>query len=126
MDYKLLAKECEALSYRDKFRLAQLLIQLARKEEENENPSQKNGFEPKFVKDNNEGGNSLQYIMDRIAKLRPKKKKTLMNAIKSMHQFQGGISEEGQERIIRELENYKFLIVEQNDKINYLNIDKKN
>ena len=122
MNYKLIAKECESLSYRDKFRLAQLLIQLARKEEENENPCKRDELEQKIGKDKNENGNSLQYIMDRIAKLRPKKKKTLLNAIKSMYQFQGGVSEEDQERIIRELENHKFLKVEQNDRIYYSNV----
>jgi len=34
MTYDELSKQAEQLSYRDKFRLAQLLIQLARKEEE--------------------------------------------------------------------------------------------
>lgn len=34
MNYTDLSREAESLSYRDKFRLAQLLIQLARKEEE--------------------------------------------------------------------------------------------
>lgn len=38
MDYGELAKLCEQLSYRDKFRLAQHLIQLARQEEEERNP----------------------------------------------------------------------------------------
>ncbi len=36
MKYEEIAKKCEGLSYRDKFRLAQLLIQLARKQEEEE------------------------------------------------------------------------------------------
>lgn len=41
MKYEEIAKECENLSYRDKLRLAQLLIQLARKEEEEEYPIQR-------------------------------------------------------------------------------------
>ncbi len=41
MTYSELAKEIEQLSYRDKFRLAQLLIQLARKEEEEQNPERR-------------------------------------------------------------------------------------
>jgi hypothetical protein len=36
--YSELSREIEQLSYRDKFRLGQLLIQLARKEEEEQNP----------------------------------------------------------------------------------------
>lgn len=39
--YSELSREIEKLSYRDKFRLAQLLIQLARKEEEEQNPEQR-------------------------------------------------------------------------------------
>ena len=38
MNYEKIAKECESLTYRDKLRLAQLLIQLGRKEEEEEYP----------------------------------------------------------------------------------------
>jgi len=41
MTYDELSKQTEQLSYRDKFRLAQLLIQLARKEEEEEHPEQR-------------------------------------------------------------------------------------
>ena len=41
MTYSELSREIEQLSYRDKFRLAQLLIQLARKEEEEQNPEQR-------------------------------------------------------------------------------------
>ena len=39
MTYNELSKEIQQLSYRDKFRLAQLLIQLARKEEEEQKPA---------------------------------------------------------------------------------------
>jgi hypothetical protein len=38
MTYDEIALACEQLNYRDKFRLSQLLIQIARKEEENANP----------------------------------------------------------------------------------------
>jgi len=41
MTYEILSKQMEQLSYRDKFRLAQLLIQLARKEEEETRPERK-------------------------------------------------------------------------------------
>lgn len=45
MTYDVIVIACEQLSYRDKLRLAQLLIQTARKEEENANPQ--NRSEPK-------------------------------------------------------------------------------
>ena len=41
MAYNELSKQAEQLSYRDKLRLAQLLIQLARKEEEEQNPEKR-------------------------------------------------------------------------------------
>ena len=41
LTYSELSREIEQLSYRDKFRLAQLLIQLARKEEDEQNPEQR-------------------------------------------------------------------------------------
>ena len=41
MTYNELSKEIQQLNYRDKFRLAQLLIQLARKEEEEQNPQRR-------------------------------------------------------------------------------------
>ena len=38
MGYEEISEQAERLGYRDKLRLAQLLIQLARKEEEEHNP----------------------------------------------------------------------------------------
>ena len=43
MTYDEISKEIGRLSYRDKFRLAQLLIQKARKEEEEQTPTQRQG-----------------------------------------------------------------------------------
>ncbi|CAN2042306.1 hypothetical protein GMMP15_750004 [Candidatus Magnetomoraceae bacterium gMMP-15] len=42
LTYQEISKACEVLGYRDKLRLAQLLIQLARKEEEIQNPQKRN------------------------------------------------------------------------------------
>ncbi len=125
MKYDEIAKECEELKYRDKLRLAQLLIQLARKEEEIENPANRSQLNQKSqIVPNEEPTNdidSIQYVMDRIAKLRPSKKKTLINSIKAMYQFQGGVSEEDLEKIIKDLEKRKFLKVGQNNRITYRN-----
>ena len=41
MTYDDVSRQAEQLSYRDKLRLAQLLIQLARKEEEEQNPEKR-------------------------------------------------------------------------------------
>ncbi|MFM6402425.1 MAG: hypothetical protein ACKPFF_37590, partial [Planktothrix sp.] len=47
MTYDEIASLCEQLGYRDKLRLAQLLIQLARKEEETQNPQSRIESNPK-------------------------------------------------------------------------------
>ena len=113
MKYDEITKECEILSYRDKLRLAQLLIQLARKEEEIENPAKRNNLKANSKLEINDEPTkdilSIQYVMDRIAKLRPSKKASLINSIKAMYQFQGGVSDEDQEKIIVDLQKRKFL-----------------
>ena len=97
MNYDVIALACEQLSYRDKLRLAQLLIQAARKEEENTNP--KNRTEPEPVKkvkstpDSPKEKITIEYVIERLLKLRPVKKTSLSNSIKAMYQFQGGISD---------------------------------
>lgn len=122
MEYNEIAKICEDLSYRDKFRLAQFLIQLARKEEEVQNPQrrvadEKGGYCKKTAVPET---NSIEYVMERIGKLRPTKKKTLLNSIYAMYQFQGGVSEADQEAIIAELQKRKFLKVDADGKVVYL------
>jgi hypothetical protein len=125
MNYNEIAKECETLKYRDKLRLAQLLIQLARREEEIENPAKRNQLNPKSQKVPNDEPtkdiDSIQYVMDRLTKLQPAKKKSLINSINAMYQYQGGVSEQDLEKIIRDLKKRKFLKVEQNNRVTYLN-----
>ncbi len=88
MEYDEIAKHCESLGYRDKFRLSQLLIQLARKEEEIQNPQTRNNLKVKVTKQISDEPetdiNSIQYVIDRLAKLRPSKKKSLLNSIAAM------------------------------------------
>lgn len=123
MTYDVIALACEQLSYRDKLRLAQLLIQTARKEEENTNPQ--NRSEPNAVKTekSNEGSlkeaDAIEYVVERLLKLKPVKKQSLINSIKAMFQFQGGISDSDIDKIISELEKGKHIKVEQN-KVFYL------
>lgn len=125
MTYDVIALACEKLSYRDKLRLAQLLIQTARKEEETGNPQART--EPKPVVNNAMGKEAVPqnskeivgYVIERLLKLKPAKKGSLVNSIKSMFQFQGGISDSDIEKIISELEKRKVLKIEQN-KVSYL------
>ena len=116
MTYDEIVKHCEGLEYRDKLRLAQLLLQTGRKEEEIQNPKNRNNIKagkPELVSnDATEDINSIQYVMDRIAKLRPAKKKSLLNSISAMYQFQGAISDKDQEAIVKRLEDADFLKIE--------------
>lgn len=123
MKYDEIVNHCEILGYRDKLRLSQLLIQLARKEEEFQNPQNRSNFVENKAKTTTELAtdiNSIQYVIERLNKLRPSKKKTLMNSIRAMYQFQGAISEEDQEIIIDKLEKKKFLKIESNNRVTYL------
>jgi hypothetical protein len=60
--YSELSREIGQLSYRDKFRLAQLLIQLARKKEEEQNPAQRQKRVPSARLD----PELVQFVADRL------------------------------------------------------------
>ncbi len=117
MNYDVIALACEQLSYRDKLRLAQLLIQTARKEEEAENPQNRTEppvkkTAPKIVEETEI--DTIKYVTERLVKLKPVKVKSLTNSIKSMFQFQGGISDSDVEDIISELQKRKHIAVNNN------------
>ena len=124
MKYDEIVEQCEALEYRDKLRLAQLLLQLGRKEEEIQNPEKRNNLETGKSElidvGPTENISSIQYVIDRIAKLRPAKKKALLNSIRAMYQFQGAISDEDQEAIVLKLEKAGFLKVQSDNRVVYL------
>ena len=107
MTYSELSREIEQLSYRDKFRLAQLLIQLARKEEEEQNPDQRQKRGPSAQLD----PELVQFVADRLRKLKPSKKKALFNSIATMFQFQGGISDRDKEKIFSQLHKARHIDV---------------
>lgn len=112
MKYDEIAKKCETLSYRDKFRLAQLLIQLGRKEEEEEYPVQR-------VSKSLTTDEQVQYVAERLLKLRPAKKSTVLNSITAMFQFQGSIQESDKEKIIKELQKRKVITISENGRVTY-------
>ena len=122
MDYDLIALACEKLTYRDKLRLVQFLVQLTGKEEENinlqkvvqEKVSEKDQIHGESVK----RSNTIEYIEERISKLKPLRRKSLINSIKTMFQFNGGISDSDIDQIIAELQKRKFFKIEQ-DRIVY-------
>lgn len=110
MKYDEILKKCENLNYRDKLHLAQSLIQIVIKEEENDNLEQI---------DRSNDINSIEYITKRLAKLKPTKIKSLINSIDAMFQFHGGISDDEKEKIVNKLKKINFLKIE-NNKIVYL------
>lgn len=121
MDYEAIALACERLDYRDKLRLAQLLIQTARKEEENLNPQErivelKHSVSAELVEQKEI--NTIFYVYERLIKLRPSRVKTLNNSIKSMFQFQGGISEPEVDEIVNKLQQKKLVRI-LNNKVEY-------
>jgi len=115
MTYDQMSKQLEQLSYRDKFRLAQLLIQLARKEEEEAHPKRRQTTTPTAKLD----PDLIQYVADRLRKLKPSKKEKLFNSIGAMFQFQGGISDRDKERIFSELHKARHIDIGKNGRIQY-------
>jgi hypothetical protein len=113
VDYDEIAALCGQLSYRDKFRLAQLLIQLARKEEEEKKPD---GRKPRI-----EDSPTIEYVTERLLKSKPAKKVALFNFIGAMFQFQGGISDSDKEAIVSELQKRKLLSVDSSGRVSYQN-----
>lgn len=115
MTYNDIAKQAETLSYRDKLRLAQALIQLARKEEEDQNPDKRAPSTAKASAD----PEMLQYVAERLRKLKAGKKEGVLNSIGAMFQFQGGISDEDKERLFTDLVKKKLILVGENGRITY-------
>jgi hypothetical protein len=117
MTYDELVKDIEQLSYRDKFRLAQLLIQLARKEEEEHNPGKRQTSGPATKLD----PEPIKYVAN-MRKLRPSKKEALFNSIGAKFQFQGGISNGDKEKIFSELQKRRHIVVEENGRVKYAEV----
>ena len=115
MNYNELSKQAEQLSYRDKLRLAQLLIQLARKEEEEQNPEKREIATASAPSD----PELVQYVADRLKKLKPSKKETLLNSIGAMFQFQGGISDSDKEKLFSELLKKRHITIAENNRVHY-------
>lgn len=115
MTYNDLSEAVTSLSYRDKFRLAQLLIQLARKEEEEQYPQQRAPAAAGL----GSPSELTAYVTERIKKLRPSKKDALLNSINAMFQFQGGISEQDREKVVAELQKQHHITIDCNNRVAY-------
>ena len=115
MTYESVTKEAELLGYRDKLRLAQLLIQLARKEEEQSKPDARQPAASSGPSD----PELIQYVAARLGKLKPSKKDAVLNSIGAMFQFQGGISQADKEKLFTELLRNRCFTVGENNRISY-------
>jgi hypothetical protein len=113
--YEEISSQAEQLSYRDKLRVAQLLIQSARKEEEEQNPEKRAATVASSPSD----PELVEYVAKRLEKLRPAKKGALLNSIGAMFQFQGGVSESDKEKIVSELLEKGHIRITENNRVLY-------
>ena len=115
MNYEDISSLAQQLTYRDKLRLAQLLLQLGRKEEEEQNPDRRSSAKASTPSD----PEMIQYVFERLRKLKPTKKETALNSIGAMFQFQGGISDSDKEKLFSELLQKRYLSIGANNRIEY-------
>jgi hypothetical protein len=115
MNFDQVSTLAQQLEYRDKLRLAQLLIQLARKEEEEANPDKRASSAETTPSD----PELIKYVSERLRKLKPTKKETVLNSIAAMFQFQGGISDADKEKLFAELQKGRHLSVSSNGRIDF-------
>jgi len=116
MTYDEIVCLCKQLEYKDKLRLVQSLLQMA-KEEEELNVQGENSQQASPLSENAE--KVIQDVAKRLMKLKPNKRSSLSNSIASMFQFQGGISESDKEAIISELQRLQYIKIDKNDKVKY-------
>ena len=95
-----------------------LLIQLARKEEEEQNPKTRQAVESPTKLD----PELVQYVAERLNKLRPSKKEALFNSIAAMFQFQGGISDGDKETIFFELQKKGYIDIAEDGRVQYRDV----
>ncbi len=108
MTYQEIESIAKALPYREKLHLAQTMLQMARKEEEEQNTST-----AKFAAE-------FPEIVERIRKSKPAKQKSLNSFIKNMFNFRDGISDKEIDDVIKQLEKQKILEIDELGRIRYL------
>ena len=102
-------KQIEELGYREKLHLAQRLLQMAIKEEEEQKPESAGPLDPGLV----------EFVAERLRKLKPSRKDAVLNSIGAMFQFRGGISDEDKEKMFSALVNAQAIVVAENGKVTY-------
>jgi hypothetical protein len=126
MSYEIIRLASDKLTYREKMKLAQYLIQAAIKEEESLNPDKRIAYivEQPQAKPNQESVDSknmdaVAYVKERLLKSKPSKKQSLMNFIGAMFQFQGGIEDKDIEALIERLVGEDIIVISGN-KVTYI------
>ena len=121
MSYDVIRLAAEKLSYREKMKLSQYLIQAAIKEEEELHPEKRittSSTNQTTIKPTESKENTIGYIKERLFKSKPSKKQSLSNFISAMFQFQGGIKNEDIDSIINQLVKEKLITID-GQKITY-------
>jgi hypothetical protein len=113
--YEEIAASAEQLGYRDKLRLAQLLIQLARKGEEESHPARRQTTAPRESLD----PELVEYVASRLRKLKPGRKEAVFNSIAAMFQFQGGVSDHDKEKLFAELLGRRLITLDSDGRVSY-------
>lgn len=108
MTYQEIESLAKSLSYRDKLHLAQSMLQMARKEEEEQNSST-----AKFAAE-------FPNIVERIRKSKPGKRKSLSSFIKDMFNFRGGITDEDIDGVVSQLQKQKVIAIDDAGRVTYL------
>lgn len=107
MTYQEIESLAKSLSYRDKLHLAQTMLQMARKEEEEQNSSA-----AKFAAE-------FPNIVERIRKSKPGKRKSLTSFIKDMFNFRGGITDEEIDCVIKQLQKQEVITIDDTGRVTY-------
>lgn len=107
MTYQEIESLAKSLSYRDKLHLAQSMLQMARKEEEEQNSST-----AKFAAE-------FPNIVERVKKSKPTKKKSLSSFIKDMFNFRGGITDDDIDGVVSQLQKQKVIAIDDVGRVTY-------
>ncbi len=109
MIYNEVIKQIEKLGYREKLHLAQRLLQMAIKEEEEQTPESAGPIDPGM----------LEFVAERLRKLKPSRKDAVLNSIGAMFQFRGGIPEQDKETMFAALVTARAIVVTETGKVTY-------
>ncbi len=117
MSYDVIRLAADKLSYREKMKLAQYLIQSAIKEEEELHPEKRTvetitSSKKQIEQQKSDVKITVEYVKERLLKSKPSKRQSLTNFINAMFQFQGGITDSDVEKLIAKLIKDKLISID--------------